>query len=96
MVMGCMDATKPSLLRRIIGPPRIWSIYTDVGCEQIRNLPVWEVYFNGEAIPDCVSYDCLVGTVEVHERDEQGRHVVRDDEVMTKWLVGKVTVRWKK
>lgn len=87
---------KPSLWRRIIGPPRRWSIYTDKGWGQAKALPRFEVYLNGEPVRDCVSYDCGGGTVEVYERDDKGALVVRDDELMTKWLIGKVTVRWKK
>ena len=88
--------SKVSLLRRIIGPPRCWSIYTAVGRQQIQTMPRIEVCFNGEPVRDCVSYDCSRGTVEVHERDEHDQFVVRDDEVMTKWLTGRVRVRWQR
>ena len=86
---------KMTLLRRIIGPPRLWSIYNDKGWHQIQTLPRFDIYLNDVPVRDCVSYDCWHGTAEVYERDDKGDLVVRDDELMMKWLTGRVTVRWK-
>ena len=84
-----------TLLRRIIGPPRTWSIYVEKGWRQIQTIPRFDVCLDGDPLRDCVSYDCWRGTAEVYERDDKGDLVVYDDEIMTKWLTGKVTVRWK-
>lgn len=81
--------------RRIIGPPRRWSIYTDKGWHQIRTFPRFGIYLDGVLVRDCVSYNCWRGKAEVYDRDGQGDLIVRDDELVTKWLTGKVTVRWR-